>query len=389
LLFAETEENDFAHCFKKAAEEARKSGHTVKPPLNGINLGFHVCRVSDPSPETMKRFIDALAESVPWVAEATGGRRLGIYELVQGELAFYKGSLDEAQKGLLLAREKGGKNGHFEIENRALFYLLRIHLCRGDAKGAEGVLKQIEAGMEEHSNYSYSRNFHFDIVTGWYYIQLGMKSRIAPWLRSDYAGSGLDSGSRCLEKLVKARYYLAEKRYPAALASLETRADTEVFLMGRIEMKALEAVIRFRLVDKEGAYTALREACDLAAPQGFFMPFTELGRDIRSLAETAQKENAPGIKQEWLLRIRRSAAIYAKKLYNFTGQAGTGRIRSLSRRETAVLIGLSQGLTREEIAGAGSISPNTVKSVTRNIYNKLGALNHADAVRIATERGIL
>jgi LuxR family maltose regulon positive regulatory protein len=48
-----------------------------------------------------------------------------------------------------------------------------------------------------------------------------------------------------------------------------------------------------------------------------------------------------------------------------------------------VLTGLSQGLTREEIAGASGISLNTVKSVIRSVYNKLGALNRADAVRIA------
>ena len=67
---------------------------------------------------------------------------------------------------------------------------------------------------------------------------------------------------------------------------------------------------------------------------------------------------------------------------------GGGSLK-LSNREMDVLVGLSQGLTREEIAGAASILPNTVKSVTRSVYNKLGAMNKADAVRIATQRGIL
>jgi LuxR family maltose regulon positive regulatory protein len=62
---------------------------------------------------------------------------------------------------------------------------------------------------------------------------------------------------------------------------------------------------------------------------------------------------------------------------------------ALSRRELDVLTGLSQGLTREEIAEAGSVSINTVKSAITGIYQKLGAVNRADAVRIATEIGIL
>jgi LuxR family maltose regulon positive regulatory protein len=54
-----------------------------------------------------------------------------------------------------------------------------------------------------------------------------------------------------------------------------------------------------------------------------------------------------------------------------------------------ILTGLSQGLTREELAENGDISINTVKSVIKNVYNKLGAVNRADAVRIATTIGIL
>jgi DNA-binding NarL/FixJ family response regulator len=68
----------------------------------------------------------------------------------------------------------------------------------------------------------------------------------------------------------------------------------------------------------------------------------------------------------------------------------TAKLRvSLSRREQDVLTGLSQGLTREEIAGLSSISINTVKSVISSVYNTLGAVNRADAVRIATSLGLV
>jgi LuxR family maltose regulon positive regulatory protein len=53
---------------------------------------------------------------------------------------------------------------------------------------------------------------------------------------------------------------------------------------------------------------------------------------------------------------------------------------NLSRRELEVLTGLSHGMTQEEIASVSSLSVNTVKSVIRSIYNKLGAVNKAGAV---------
>jgi LuxR family maltose regulon positive regulatory protein len=50
---------------------------------------------------------------------------------------------------------------------------------------------------------------------------------------------------------------------------------------------------------------------------------------------------------------------------------------------------MSRGFTREEIALDAGISVNTVKSAVRKIYHKLGAVNQADAIRIASIRGIL
>ncbi|MDR0389310.1 MAG: helix-turn-helix transcriptional regulator [Spirochaetaceae bacterium] len=113
----------------------------------------------------------------------------------------------------------------------------------------------------------------------------------------------------------------------------------------------------------------------------------------RTLSAAALKQEDSALPRSWLEQINREASHYAKKLFfaverNKDGQT-TNRGRSLSRRETEVLKRLSEGFTREEIARVSAISVNTVKSAIRSVYNKLGAVNRADAVRIATERNIL
>jgi LuxR family maltose regulon positive regulatory protein len=106
------------------------------------------------------------------------------------------------------------------------------------------------------------------------------------------------------------------------------------------------------------------------------------------------KDLETGIPRSWLEKIRLGASAYAKKLFAIAGryQAGGGGNAArpaegvqvaLSRREKEVLIALLQGMTRMEIAAQTSLSANTIKSITRSVYNKLGALNKADAVRIA------
>ena len=392
-----TRRYDFIDYFKCAAIESRQSGYITRSPINGVTLGSYACRVAAPaSGKDMENYIGMIGEIVPYSMEAMGGCQAGMYELCRGEFAFFRGELEKAEQHLGESIVKARQSQQFEIENRVLFYLLRIHLCRGDAAGIENIFRQLEAELEEplYPN----RHFYHDIVSGWYYVQTGRKDLVAPWLKSDYEESDLSSMVQGLEKLVKAKYYVAEKRYPAALAIMESRGDMEPIIMGSIEMKALEAICRYRLFDRDGAFAALYNAYLLAVPANLFMPFTELGKDMRALTETALKDiadggNAAGIPVLWLEETHRKAAVYAKKLYRQTERAfaGTGRSKDtpLSPREMNVLVGLSQGLTREEIAGISAISPNTVKSVTKSIYNKLGALNKADAVRIAAEKGIL
>jgi DNA-binding NarL/FixJ family response regulator len=62
---------------------------------------------------------------------------------------------------------------------------------------------------------------------------------------------------------------------------------------------------------------------------------------------------------------------------------------NLSERENEILILLSQGLDYKEIAQKLSISPNTVKKHTINIYQKLHVNSKAQALRIAYTKGLI
>jgi LuxR family maltose regulon positive regulatory protein len=171
-------------------------------------------------------------------------------------------------------------------------------------------------------------------------------------------------------------------------------------LFSIITAKALEAVCLYQNHDKDEAFAALEQAYRLAEPNGLDMPFIEMGKHMRSLAEAALKDReAPDIPRDWLEKIRLAAAAYAKKVFfiasryrnggESASRTATGVQATLSRREKEVLTGILQGMTRVEIAAYTSLSANTVKSIIRSVYNKLGALNKADAVRIASGMGLI
>ena len=74
------------------------------------------------------------------------------------------------------------------------------------------------------------------------------------------------------------------------------------------------------------------------------------------------------------------------------GRANVGNrelVEEPSPAELAVLRGLAAGLSRREIGAELYISLNTVKTHTRELYRKLGATSHTEAVAHAEALGLL
>jgi len=61
----------------------------------------------------------------------------------------------------------------------------------------------------------------------------------------------------------------------------------------------------------------------------------------------------------------------------------------LSGSEQSVLVALSGTPSRKAIAASLYVSVNTIKSQLTSVYRKLGCTNRADALRVASEQGLL
>jgi LuxR family maltose regulon positive regulatory protein len=393
-----TGQYDFPRYFEKAHDYYSRTPYETAGLRVG-GLGSYVCRVGSPEKGEPERFIQAIARAIPFLAASMGGCYYGMDDLARAEIAYFRGQLDGAERFALSALAKSRERTQYEIESRSLFYLLRIYLAQGNYGQIREILKFLDAQLKvtEYVN----RQIYYDIITGWFYIQIGQAAKLASWLKSDFEESELNSLIHGTEILVRTKWYLGEKRYPVALAALAALGEKEnpyglrAFLLGKITMKVLEAVCLKETGEKAASLAALTEAYGMAEPNALDMCFIEIGKDTRNLMELALREKSCPIPRPWLEKIRRGASAHAQKLFEAASQfrerryAAASRGSELSPRELAVLTRLSQGLTREEIAGDSQISINTVKSVIKSIYNKLGAVNLADAIRIAVSRGIL
>jgi putative nucleotidyltransferase with HDIG domain len=133
------------------------------------------------------------------------------------------------------------------------------------------------------------------------------------------------------------------------------------------------AIERHHADDCEGEAALIRLADMLAH---YVLGAAVSPADLRNVARTV------GVKPAELRAV----------MYDLPLPASDGRSRQvdpcpMSAREIEVLRRLARGMVYKQIAGELGLSTSTVRTHLHNVYGKLGAMDRAQAVLIATERG--
>ncbi|MDR1735887.1 MAG: LuxR C-terminal-related transcriptional regulator [Oscillospiraceae bacterium] len=373
---------DFDAYYAKMGECMVKA--PVKPDQYAdMPIGFWASLAGD-SPRT---YIKSAERAETHITRCWAGAAAGISALCRGELCFYRGDMKSAEPLFFDALAKAREHRQFEIENKALFYLMRLALYRGKRRNAERFLREAEARLSEKS---YSHRFlNCDAAYAWYYCALHMPEKVPVWLTENFSPYSHAYYIENTANQLKARFHYLTGNYAPLLAYIGEMKRRESVLYGRVEMLATEACAHYKMKDADSALDALRVAHKEAGDM--LTPFAELGKDMRTLAAHALRHS--GIDPGWLETVRRKAACFAKLQSEMRGEfetaRGGARALTLSPREREVLGDLCRGLSRAEIAAKQSLSVNTVNSSIGSIFGKLGAHNTADAVRIAASAGII
>ncbi len=104
------------------------------------------------------------------------------------------------------------------------------------------------------------------------------------------------------------------------------------------------------------------------------------------LAEVSQVISAVADGEWWLPR-----AVLGEVVQNLVREqdaAAVARLERLTGRERQVLVGMAEGLSREEIAARLRLSVNTVRTHAQNVLAKLGVHTSLEAVTIALREGL-
>ncbi|MDR0519687.1 MAG: LuxR C-terminal-related transcriptional regulator [Clostridiales Family XIII bacterium] len=374
-----------SRCLKNYPLPESRAGQLVER-----HVGPWFVMVGESGAEAAGEYMQSLIRTVKYVSGSLGGAMSGEDCAAKGELMFYRNELRPAEVHLSSGLKKARANRQFETANRILLYLMRIAFLQGDAQCAGRVLDDITAQLDEE-DYAH-RYITRDIAQGWYYCSLQHPEKIPEWLRGGFEPYRHVCFLENFGNQVKARYCFLSKDYTPLLSYISEMKQRESVLLGRVEMLAMEACMHYQMKNKEAAYESLGAAYEAALPNGIVTPFIELGKDMRTLTAAALR-NGCTLPDAWLKNINRMAATFSKRQahmiskYNHDNGIVTGI--ALTDRETAVLMDLSNGFSRSEIAVCQQISINTVKAVIEMLHAKLGTVNTFDLIRVALEKKLI
>ena len=151
----------------------------------------------------------------------------------------------------------------------------------------------------------------------------------------------------------------------------------------------LRRMLRDRAHPILGGYEAavrLLQACVLAAADDF-VAARRVDRNLLALLEGLYRALP---RNDALADLRPCIAhLLSSALAGASEEPALASHQSLSRRETAILRMIAQGMSNKRIARSLGIAPETVKSHAKNIFIKLAARTRAQAVARAEATGLL
>lgn len=303
-----------------------------------------------------------------------------------GDLHRERGDLQAARKHIERSRELGEQAGLGPHRYRWCVAMAGLLQAEGDLPGAIEQLEEAErvyvADFFPNMRPVAARIARLRITLG----QLGEARR---WSMANSINP--DDELSCLrefEHLTLARLLIAEHRSGksdrasdavlAFLDRLEEAADRGGRTGSVIEILMLRALAFGAHGDRAAAVVALERAVTLAEPEGYCRLFVDAGHPMQELLGLALKKAiAPAYTR---------ALLAAFETGEFGPQArGPDMIEPLSERELDVLRLLRSDLDGPAIARELMVSLNTMRTHTKNIYEKLGVTSRRSAMRRAEE----
>lgn len=319
----------------------------------------------------LKDTVQEMYTAMPYYYQLTNGHGTGAEHVMAAEWYYNKGDFEnaeiEAHKAFYLATSARQPN----IVICSLFLQVRLSLMRGDYAN---ILSLCEKMKQEILQKEYYVMMHtIDMCIAFVNTCLHQDSNISEWLaKGDFNSSRLFFPARAFSYIIYGRVLLNKGEYlkligvaqqfigiASVFQSILTIIYTDIYIAASNE----------RILRREEATEALKQALNLAIPDELYMPFVENCDYIKPILEVLYNQ---GLHREAISRIFKLYETYHKASQQITKKYFTDNKPRLTVRENEIAQLAAEGFSNKEISERLFISQNTVKAQLKSVFEKIG-----------------
>lgn len=267
----------------------------------------------------------------------------------------------------------------------ALFMQLRLAVINGDLGFVTDSLRQTREEIKRQGLYLYLHTW--EMCEGFVYAYLNLAKKIPVWIANvDLENRSIYFPSYAFFNIIWGRALLLSSQYLKLIGLSDNFiaiAGAFPNLLGQVYTYVYAAAAKLRLGQQEEARLTLKQALDIAEPDGIIMPFVENGSYIMELLADLGKA---GQHQEFIDAISRLFPVWQMEAETLaTRLSGEGNQLPLTEREWTIAEHIAAGLTNRETGKILHIDEVTVKKALQNIYMKLEINSRTALTKIMIE----
>ena len=300
-------------------------------------------------------------ECMPHYYKVTCGHGQGAETIMRAEALLMQGRFTDAQIALERARSQIEGNGQMNMALCCDFLAWRLSLYTGGAPEYSSERRRAELLRQHSADWLCL----LDSICAYCWALLDQPEKIPPLFREHRLNTvNFLAPGRPMMEMIENQVYLAQGAYAKVIG----RGEGLLALCGGMHYALVALHVRIqmaaayqRLNKGEEARAALAQALDIAARDGFVLPFAE----ERSYLEPLLAEMPPG---EFTAQIAALGQLGEKHRRRAACPAA---LAELTEREREVVLLAAQRLSNREIAEKLFLSEGSVKQYINQIYAKL------------------
>lgn len=327
-------------------------------------------------PGCLIRELEDVKEVLPLYRKITSGHGSGGASVMEAEWYFNRGDLVNAEILAHKGHYEAVEHGQYDIMLSTLFLRMRIALLKGDTLFIYDTLDNMYEDMKQKKQYDHLHTI--DLCKGYLLAFLEKQPQIASWIKNgDFESSKLYYPSKAFLNIVYGRVLLVQKEYYKLLGIADLFiAAALVFpnALGEIYTRIYVAAAYEKIFRREDGIESLKAAMEMAFQDKVYIPFVENCDFIKPLLLLLREQDFFPEDINLILDIYQP---YEEMVVLRSSTALEENKKKLSQREVEIALLAAEGFTNKEIGEKLFISPNTVKTMLKRVFEKLNITSRA------------